>query len=70
MLTALKVIGIVILSLIGIVVLFVICFVCRNIFNAFGYMLRYIGGTLRHVVFGGLGLLLLILLLIAIFTGD
>lgn len=67
MLTALKIIGIVIISLITIIVLFVICFVGRNIWNAVGYMLRYIGGTLRNVVFGGLGLLLLILLLIAIF---
>lgn len=61
MLEILKIIGIIILCLIGIVLLFVICFVGRNLWNAFSYMLNYIGGTLRYVILGGLFIIILIM---------
>ena len=69
MLEVLKIIGIIILCLIGIVVLFVICFIGRNLWNALTYMISYIGGTLRNVIFGGLIILIIIMLIIEICKG-
>lgn len=69
MLEALKIIGIIILCLIGIMVLFVICFVGRNIWNAFAYMLSYIGGTLRHIIFGGLFIFIIIMIILELCKG-
>lgn len=69
MLEVLKIIGIIILCLIGIVVLFVICFVGRNIWNAFAYMLSYIGGTLRYIFIGGLFIIFIIMIILEFCKG-